>query len=122
MPSPLLLEVSPIKSRPDALRHTLRRAWFSLPDFLMGVARVGVSAVWLNRCVESVQLTQGEVDHARSWQPTDLFVVDELVVGPGEAESAFSVSGGRVRLGEGWQPADSHLRPTHLRYSLPEAR
>lgn len=26
--------------------------------------------------LESVQLTQGEVDHARTWQPTDLFVVD----------------------------------------------
>jgi len=72
--------------------------------------------------VESVQLTQGEVDHARSWQPTDLFVVDELVVGPGETEGALAVSGGRVRLWEGWQPAESHLQPTHLRYTLPKAR
>ena len=28
--------------------------------------------------LESVQLTQGEVDHARNYQPTDLFVVDGI--------------------------------------------
>lgn len=69
--------------------------------------------------VDSVQLTQGEVDHAHSHQPTDLFVVEQINVARDDA-GEVTASGGVVRLWEEWAPADSSLRPTHLRYKLPD--
>lgn len=66
----------------------------------------------------SVQLTQGEVDHARTYQPTDLFVVDGISAtrtDDGEVET----NGGVVRIWRDWTPSEKALRPTHLRYSLP---
>lgn len=68
--------------------------------------------------LESVQLTQGEVDHARGYQPTDLFVVDGISARRG-ADGAVQTSGGTVRLWLDWTPSDKSLRPTHLRYTLP---
>lgn len=68
--------------------------------------------------IDSVQLTQGEVDHARAHQPTDLFVVEGIAAeraGDGEVKA----SGGVVRLWHDWLPVDSALRPTQLRYTLP---
>lgn len=68
--------------------------------------------------VESVQLTQGEVDHARSWQPTDLLVVDAIRVSSGE-DGTVHAEGGNLRVWSDWVPEDFSLRPTHLRYMLP---
>ncbi len=68
--------------------------------------------------LQSVQLTQGEVDHARSYQPTDLFVVDGIAATLDD-DGGVVTAGGTVRLWEGWAPDDRALRPTHLRYSLP---
>lgn len=68
--------------------------------------------------LDSVQLTQGEVDHARTYQPTDLFVVDGISASRG-ADGAVATSGGIVRLWSDWVPSDRALRPTHLRYTLP---
>jgi len=67
--------------------------------------------------IEAVQVTQGEVDHARKWQPTDLFVVDGVrVTKAGNGE--IVTSGGRIRLWSSWVPEDQALRPTQLRYTL----
>jgi len=68
--------------------------------------------------IGSVQLTQGEVDHARVHQPTDLFVVEGIAT-ERAADGRVLASGGAVRLWRDWLPADSALRPTHLRYTLP---
>ncbi|BEH02747.1 hypothetical protein brsh051_20280 [Brooklawnia propionicigenes] len=68
--------------------------------------------------VESVQLTQGEVDHANSYRPTDLFIVDGIIVRR-EPGGGVTAVGGSVRLWADWAPAARSLRPTHLRYSLP---
>ncbi|WP_159448479.1 protein NO VEIN domain-containing protein [Demequina sp. NBRC 110052] len=70
--------------------------------------------------IESVQLTQGEVDHAADWQPTDMLVVDAISAARDEAGNV-TTSGGTVRLWSEWEPAPSALRPTHLRYSLPDS-
>ena len=69
--------------------------------------------------VAAVQLTQGEVDHAHRYQPTDLFVVDGIAAAraPG---GAIETTGGTVRLWSDWQPQTESLRPTHLRYTLPD--
>lgn len=66
----------------------------------------------------SVQLTQGEIDHARSYQPTDLFVVDGISAARGDNGTVVT-TGGVVRIWSDWTPNDKALRPTHLRYSLP---
>lgn len=71
--------------------------------------------------LESVQLTQGEVDHARTYQPTDLFVVDGISATRNE-DGTVLTSGGTVRIWEGWTPSEKALRPTHLRYTLPGSR
>lgn len=68
--------------------------------------------------IGSVQVTQNEVEHAAAYQPTDLFVVDEVVVEP-RGGAGPSTSGGRTRIWTDWHPAASALRPTHLRYTLP---
>lgn len=68
--------------------------------------------------LDSVQLTQGEVDHARSYQPTDLFVVDEIAAVRGD-DGLIVTKGGKVRLWSDWVPDSQFLRPTHLRYKLP---
>lgn len=68
--------------------------------------------------LDSVQLTQGEVDHARAHQPTDLFVVDGISASRG-SDGGVATSGGVVRIWLDWVPNDKALRPTHLRYTLP---
>ncbi|QEO15816.1 DUF3883 domain-containing protein [Agromyces intestinalis] len=70
--------------------------------------------------VESVQLTQGEVDHARDHHATDLFVVDRIVARRAY-DGTIVASGGEIRFWVDWTPEDRALRPTHLRYSLPTA-
>lgn len=69
--------------------------------------------------VEHVQLTQGEVDHANRHQPTDLFVVDEIHASYAE-DGTVVTRGGEVRIWSGWTPSERSLRPTHLRYTLPD--
>jgi len=68
--------------------------------------------------IETVQLTQGEVVHARQWSATDLVVVDGIECGPG-TDGALTTSGGTLRIFNGWSPAEQSLQPTHLRYKLP---
>lgn len=68
--------------------------------------------------IEHVQLTQGEVDHANYHQPTDLFVVDGILASYGP-DGGVATSGGDVRIWSNWVPKDRSLRPTHLRYTLP---
>jgi hypothetical protein len=68
--------------------------------------------------VETVQLTQGEVVHARHWGATDLVVVDGIECGPG-ATGPLTTSGGIVRIFNDWSPTERSLKPTHLRYRLP---
>lgn len=70
--------------------------------------------------LESVQLTQGEVEHARRYQPTDLFVVDGIEAAR-DQNGKIVTSGGRVRHWTGWLPEAGALRPTHLRYLLPKS-
>lgn len=72
----------------------------------------------LGEDVESVQLTQGEVDHARAYQPTDLFVVDGISAVRGD-DGKVRTTGGVVRIWSNWAPREKALRPTHLRYTLP---
>ncbi len=67
--------------------------------------------------VETVQLTQGEVEHARGWQPTDLVIVDGISVSR-KTDGSIRTAGGQLRIWKDWLPADSDLRPTHLRYSV----
>lgn len=65
----------------------------------------------------SVLLTQGEVAHASSWQPTDLVVVDSIECWRDEAGD-IRTSGGYVRQWLDWSPLEADLTPTQLRYGL----
>jgi len=75
----------------------------------------------LGDALESVQLTHGEVVHARNYQPTDLFVVDGISAYRG-TDGEIAMSGGTARIWADWTPNDEALRPTHLRYTLPVSR
>ncbi len=66
----------------------------------------------------SVELTKGEVKNARRFQPTDLYVVDNIVWAVG-ADGAVETSGGRVRHWRDWVPGDAQLSPSRYRYELP---
>ncbi len=68
----------------------------------------------------SVQLTQGEVDHAQTFQPTDLFVVEGIIAARGEGDTV-TTTGGEERVWRDWKPDSRSLRPTHLRYQLPRS-
>jgi hypothetical protein len=66
-----------------------------------------------------VELTIGEVNHARDFQPTDLFVVagitwkrqgDSVVTEPGQP-----------RLVENWAPRKASLKPIRFRHTVPPA-
>lgn len=70
--------------------------------------------------LDSVQLTEGEVVHARTYQPTDLFVVDGISASRG-TEGNVITSGGFSRIWADWVPRADALRPTHHRYTLPHA-
>ena len=68
--------------------------------------------------IETVQLTHGEVKHARGWEATDLVIVDGIRLWA-DADGGIRTDGGTLRSWLDWSPADRHLQPTHLRYSLP---
>ncbi len=91
---------------------------YDLRVLLDGVERHVEVKGSLGRDLESVQLTQGEVDHARNFQPTDLFVVDGIIAVRGD-DGVVRTAGGEARLWSDWNPEDRSLRPTHLRYTLP---
>jgi len=55
--------------------------------------------------VDSVRLTQGEVDHAQTYQRTDLFVVDGISASWG-TDGAIATAGGIVRMWLDWIPSD----------------
>ncbi len=71
--------------------------------------------------LENVQLTFGEVAHARTYQPTDLFVV-EAIRAWRRADGTIATEGGMSRVWTDWSPDASALRPTHLRYTLPSSQ
>jgi hypothetical protein len=65
----------------------------------------------------TVELTDGEVQHARSTQPTLLAVVDQI--GFERRGETVVTSGGRLRLWWEWEPNDEALVPVQYRYLLP---
>lgn len=70
------------------------------------------------RDVESVQLTSGEVAHAKEWRTTDLVVVDRIVCWS-DANGTVHATGGELRRWTDWTPAPSALSPLQFRYQLP---
>ena len=68
--------------------------------------------------VETVELTQGEVIHARSWRATDLVIVDGIECAM-SADGVLKTTGGTLRSFTDWVPAEQALRSTHLRYTVP---
>jgi len=65
-----------------------------------------------------VELTYGEVDNSRDWQPTDLYVVDGIQWWR-EADGSVLTDGGEARWWTDWQAADSRLKAIRYRYTLP---
>lgn len=67
---------------------------------------------------ESVELTHGEVNAARtSPEPTDLFILHTITIT--KVEGSVSGSGGVVKLLSDWKPLDSDLRATRFTYQVP---
>lgn len=70
----------------------------------------------ISRCL-TVELTEGEVDHARGEVDTLLAVVDGITwTGQGEK---IVTSGGDLRLWWAWVPDENSLVPIRFRYLLP---
>lgn len=65
----------------------------------------------------TIELTDGEVEHARTTQPTWLAVVDQISWS--ENGSSISCSGGRLRIWRDWAPDPDALVPLQWRYLLP---
>lgn len=66
---------------------------------------------------ERVILTRGEVEHARTWQPTTLIVVRDIELSDTQP---YVASGGSMRPPlDNWQPDVSDLHPTQYEYSIP---
>lgn len=65
----------------------------------------------------TVELTAGEVNHAREFQPTDLFVVSSI----GWRRNGMEVetSGGTATRYSDWTPAEKALTPVRYRYQVP---
>lgn len=68
--------------------------------------------------LSTVHLTQGEVLHANSYQPTDLIVVDAIQCRYCESGSILN-EGGTLKRWCNWSPSASALTPTQHRYELP---
>jgi hypothetical protein len=68
--------------------------------------------------VVAVDLTSGEVDHARNHEPLCLVVVDQIDWL--RTDGKVVTSGGRVRLWRDWEIEDDNLTPTAYRYVLAE--
>ncbi|MFD7022113.1 protein NO VEIN domain-containing protein [Promicromonospora sukumoe] len=65
-----------------------------------------------------VVLTIGEVNHAREWPRTDLFVMDGIQYRQTIA-GGYELSAGAARVWKNWQPNDDALHPTEFSYDLP---
>ncbi|MBY6678343.1 DUF3883 domain-containing protein [Rhodococcus sp. BP-332] len=65
----------------------------------------------------SVELTHGEVDHARTFQPTDLFVVSGITWHR-SGDDVVTTSGTAMVI-DGWAPADTDLKPIRFRHAVP---
>lgn len=68
--------------------------------------------------IETVELTINEVEHARSFHPTDLVVVDGIEYE--RTPKGIVTSGGRMRVWTGWEPDSGDLVPRRFAYNLPE--
>lgn len=67
---------------------------------------------------ESVELTSGEVNAARtSPEPTDLFILHTITIT--KLEGSISGSGGVIKLLSDWKPLDGDLRATRFTYQVP---
>ncbi|MCP2264383.1 protein of unknown function (DUF3883) [Promicromonospora thailandica] len=65
----------------------------------------------------TVELTIGELDHARNHQPTDLFVVSDI---SWRREGDLVVTdAGRAHLIENWSPRRSSVKPIRFRHTVP---
>ncbi|MGK5114753.1 protein NO VEIN domain-containing protein [Geodermatophilus sp. CPCC 205506] len=67
----------------------------------------------------TVELTDGEVRHARRHQPTDLYVVDGIAWRR-QPDGSIATSGGNDRVLHDWMPGSEDLSATRYRYRLPE--
>jgi hypothetical protein len=67
---------------------------------------------------EVVELTHGEVNHARTFQPTDLFVVSGISWR--REDNQVIASGGTKRLLPEWQPTKDSLKPIRFRHKVPK--
>jgi hypothetical protein len=65
----------------------------------------------------AVELTVNEVTHAHNYPHTDLVVVDHIDWH--RDGQRYVASGGRLRIWEGWRPADEDLSATRFRYDMP---
>jgi hypothetical protein len=66
----------------------------------------------------TVELTAGEVNNATGYQPTDLYVVSEIVWWR-EPDGSVATDGGKARVFSGWTPAPEALVPTSYQYTVP---
>lgn len=69
------------------------------------------------RVGETVELTTGEVSHARKFQPTDLVVVSGITWR--RDGGGVETSGGTARRYIDWAPDDDALTPVRYRYVVP---
>lgn len=65
-----------------------------------------------------VELTYGEVDNSRDWQPTDLYVVDGIHWWR-ESDGSVQADGGDARWWTDWTATDTRLKSIRFRYKLP---
>ena len=71
--------------------------------------------------IDTVELTDNEVEHGTAFTPIDLIVVDKIVptTDPVTGE-VTSATGGRRRVWIDWTPVQSDLKATKYAYTLPE--
>jgi hypothetical protein len=69
--------------------------------------------------IDKVLLTVNEVLHARAYESTDLFVVDEIewLI---KANGTYTTSGGRERIWRSWSPKDEQLSALQYQCELGE--
>ncbi|HST49589.1 protein NO VEIN domain-containing protein [Jatrophihabitans sp.] len=67
---------------------------------------------------KTVELTYGEVDNSRDWQPTDLVVVDGIQWWR-ELDGSVQADGGEIRWWKNWTAEASRLQEIRFRYKLP---
>lgn len=106
-----------------AISHYRARGWtvsekgkpYDL-DCVRGSDYVHVEVKGTTSKAATVELTVNEVRHA-SEHPTELFVVSDIVLQPGD--DSLATYGGVVRVFEEWRPNPSALRATRFEYQIP---